>query len=143
MSTGGNWSTRSTIFRFLALGNYIADNQAIDNDFLKYMQQYIHSLINIIHLPSDSKEAKDNAFKLVNEGYEKYVDHVQGRLGIKKPKSLTQKENKKVTEKSKEEVQQQNIKAVKNITTNKDGSIKGFKNIKDLVKSVHSIMEKK
>ena len=83
--TGGtfNYSARSVIFRFLAYGKSIEIHECIDNDFLKYMQQYVFAMIEVSKIPFDQKETRDNAFKLLQEGYERYIEFTQNRLGIR------------------------------------------------------------
>ena len=139
MAAGGNYSTGSLIFRFLAMANSIEEQNKVDENFLVYMQKYVSSIIDIAGLQTDSKDVRENAFKLITENYDKYVKFVHRKLGI----SDDYNEPKEKITKTTEDKNLQNLNALKSITTNKDGSVKGFRNINELLTSVNSIIEKK
>lgn len=135
LRSGVNYSSKSIQFKFLVIGNSINYNNTIDENYFVYIQNYVLSLITIANLPQELKDARDNAFKLVNENYNSYTKFIYSKLGIK------QEDIEKLTEKVNDP--SQNIRAVQSIATNKDGSPKGFSSINDLLSSVNSIIEKK
>lgn len=138
LAAGGNFPIRSVIFKFLSLGNSLEFNRQIDHDFLLYIQKHVNSLITVAALPKEMGELKDHAVKILNEGYDKYVEYVKRQFTSPSKSKILEKAKKVVQteEKRKEQV----MKTLHSVTTNKDGSIKGFKNLNDLFKSASKII---
>jgi hypothetical protein len=119
----------------------------LEKDQLLYTQKYVSDIINVSLLNNESKNIKDTAIKILNEGYDNYIKHIESSLSIKNNKnskdSKDSKDNKKsVTKEVVKDRKKDNLTALKQITTHTNGSVRGFNSITELINSVKSVISK-
>lgn len=141
-SAGGNFSTDSVQFRYLVHAHLKEDEVQIQVQSLLYSQLRVLTYIQLHGVPPDPPKPhrektmgfREYIMESLKGIQESFVQLVTGKRQLEDPTA---------GKKTRREIEAENLNSLKQLTSNKDGSIKSYKNLDELVSSLSKFISRK